>query len=317
MNPIVPPPDPFAIARATRSSNDMRVVLEDGTPFEVRPIDKATARDLIVANHYSGTWATPFGTYCFGVFDGIGLAGALAYGLPMNPDSTTSLAALAPEQVTELNRMWIHDRLGPNTETAAMARAHKWLRANSPVQLIQTFADGRLGVGTVYKAANFGYYGASQTMFFRSHKSGEVLHGVPFTDSRAAVGMVERNARLARGELEAFRVNTYRYLYPLTKYARRRILLDREPYPTYQRGEEPLPDYVPPASQMARALVVAEAKGWRDHAADIRDYMERTYRTADMRKALDAAMQNEWVIPHLRAREEQPDLFDALGEEIA
>ena len=311
MSTIVPPTTPTQVPDWARGA------LEDGTPFEVRPIDKATARDLIVREHYSHNWNTAFGVYCFGVFDGTGLAGALVYGYPMNPGSTGSLADLAPEQVTELNRMWIHDRLGPNTETAAMARAHRWLRTNSPVQLIQTFADGRLGVGTVYKAANFGYYGASLTLFYRCLLTGEVLHGVPFTSAANPEPMVARNARWARGELEPFRVKTYRYLYPLTKYARRRIVLDPEPYPTYQRGEEPLPSYVPPASQMARALVLAEAKGWRDHAGDIRAYMDRTYDAPAIQAALDMALRNEWVIPHLRAREEQPDLFDMLGEATA
>lgn len=285
------------------------VILEDGTPFTVEPITKQAARELIVANHYSGTWNTAFGVYCFGVFDGTGLAGALVYGNPMNPGSVTSIAALAPEQVTELNRMWIHDRLGPNTETAAMARAHRWLRMNSPVQLIQTFADGRLGCGTVYKAANFGYYGHSETLFFRSRLTGAVLHSVPFTDASVPSGMVARCARLARGEFEAFTAKTYRYLCPLTKYARRRILLDPEPYPAWERGEHARPDYVPPVSQMARAFALADAKGWRDHADDIARYMRANYPAERVTAAVEAANDSEWVKPHREQRDAQPDLF--------
>ena len=311
MPTLAPPSDPFHPIRPTRPEG-MSAVLEDGTPFEVRPIDKAAAKELIVREHYSHSWATPFGTYCFGVFDGLGLAGTLVYGYPMNPGSIGGIAALAPEQAVELNRMWIHDRLGPNTETAAMSRAHRWLRTNSPVQLIQTFADGRLGVGTVYKAANFTYHGHDDTLFMRSRVSGDVLHGVPFTDTRSPSGMVDRNARLARGEFEAFTVKTYRYLYPLTKYARRRILLDAQPYPTWERGETPLPDYVPPVSQMARAFALAEAKGWRDHADDIARYMRATYPAESIDAALGTARDNEWVRPHLEQQAAEPDLFGLL-----
>ena len=317
MPTLEPPSDPFHPIRPTRPEG-MSAVLEDGTPFEVRPIDKATAKDLIVREHYSHSWNTYFGVYCFGIFDGVGLAGALVYGNLMNPGSTASLAALAPEQVTELNRMWVHDRLGPNTETAAMARAHKWLRANSPVQLIQTFADGRLGCGTVYKAANFGYYGAARTQFFAVRGTDdEVMHGTQFTVTGSSScrpgcvpkGMLKRNLRLVRGQLDAFTVKTYRYLYPLTKYARRRILLKPEAYPAYDKGTDPQPDYVPPASQIARCQVIAALSGYDDMAAEFDAYLRANYSDTERQAALDGARQNEWVAEIARVADEQPALF--------
>ena len=318
MPTLEPPSDPFHPIRPTRPEG-MSAVLEDGTPFEVRPIDKAIAKDLIVREHYSHNWNIAFGVYCFGVFDGLGLAGALVYGNPMNPGSVTSLADLAPDQVTELNRMWVHDRLGPNTETAAMARAHKWLRANSPVQLIQTFADGRLWCGTVYKAANFTYYGHDETLFFRDLATGEVLHGTTFSNTGTSGppgaiprGMLTRNQRLARGDLEAFYVKTHRYLYPLTKYARRHILLREQPYPAYSRGTRPVPGYVAPATQMARCLVIAGACGYADVANDIEAYLARHYSPSDVTAAIAEAQSNPWVSAIVAESDAQADLFGLL-----
>lgn len=309
-----PQADPFGDA----ARDIPPVTLEDGSTFTIERIDKGVARDLIVANHYSGTWNTAFGVYSFGIFYSGELVGALAYGNPMNTGSVGSLADLPPDAVTELNRMWISDVLGPNTETAALARTMRWLKNHAGIQLVQTFADGRLGCGTVYKAANFGYYGHDRTLFFRDLTTGEPEHGTQFTitgDSRRfgefPRPMVARNLRLVSGDLEAFTVKTYRYLYPLTKYARRRILLKREPYPAYDKGETVLPDYVPPASQIARCWVACDIAGYRDHADKFAAYMATTYDRAEVEAAIDQARRNEWLLALAEAT--QPDLFGGVA----
>jgi hypothetical protein len=291
------------------------VTLEDGSTFTIERVDKAAARDLIIANHYSGTWNTAFGTHSFGLFTGGELVGALAYGNLMNTGSAETLADLPPDAVIELNRMWVSDRLGPNTETAAIARTMRWLRDHAGIQLVQTFADGRLGCGTVYKAANFGYYGHTETLFFRDLATGQPEHGGWFTitgDSRRfgefPRPMVARNLRLVAGELEAFAVKTYRYLYPLTKYARRRILLERQPYPPYDKGERVIPDYTPPASQIARCWVACDIAGYRDQADRFAAYMARRYDASTVAAAVERARRNDWLVALAEAR--QPDLFD-------
>ena len=315
MSIIVPPEVPAQVPDWARG------VLEDGTPFWVERIDKATARDLIVREHYSHSWNSAFGTHCFGVFDGQGLAGALVFGNLMNTGSYASIADLPPDAITELNRMWIDDRLGPNTETAALSRAMRWLRHNTPIQLVQTFADGRLGCGTVYKAANFTYYGHEETLFFEDPSSGEVIHGTRFSntgDSRRPGmiprGMLLRNHRLARGELAAFYVKTHRYLYPLTKYARRRVILKPRPYPAYDRGVRRAPDYVAPVSQVARVLVIAEACRYDDIASDVRAYMAAHFTPETVASARVAALRNEWVVEILSESDSQPDLFGLIYE---
>lgn len=285
---------------------------EDGTRFWVDRIEKSVARDLIVANHYSHKWNTAFGTHCFGVFDGSGLAGALVFGNLMNPGSFASIADLPPDAITELNRMWIDDRLGPNTETACLARSMRWLRANTSVQLVQTFADGRLGCGTVHKAANFGYYGYDETLFFADRQTGQADHATPFTNTAVMRGMIERNSRLVAGHLDAFIIKTYRYLYPLTKYARRRIILKQEPYPQYDRGQVDLPNYRPPASQIARCAVMSDALGYRDESSAFYAYLADNYEAAEVAKQLEVARNNEWISPLLAEAEAQPDLFGLL-----
>lgn len=226
--------------------------------IEVRPLDMPTARDLMIENHYSHTWQATFGIRNFGVYHGDRLLGAAVYGHPMNPASWAKVTTTPPEECLELNRLWIDDELGANTETWTLGRTFRLLREEG-YSLIQSFADGRLGVGTIYQAANFTYHGYHETTFQRSRSTGETLHGARFSNTSSRGGLLDTNYRHVLDDLDAFRVRTYRYIYPLTKRARRSILLTAKPYPKERAGEIPVPDYTPPASQIARCVAMCEA----------------------------------------------------------
>lgn len=75
------------------------------------------------------------------------------------------------------------------------------------------------------------------TTFLRHKETGEVYHEQNFTNSSNRGGYIWRNEALLRGEFNAFRVKTYRYIYPLcSKFAykgKERV------YPAYERGEIP------------------------------------------------------------------------------
>lgn len=262
----------------------------------VEPIDKATAKEIIVANHYSKTWNTPFGAYNFGVFSDDGrLLGAAVFGHLMNPKSYKSIARVKEGQIIELNRLWIDDELGRNTESQVLSKSMKWLRANTDIQIVQSFSDGRLGVGKTYQASNFGYYGYSTTQFFRHKATGRVYHHTAFTNTAALRTMIDRNHMWIRGELETFKVNTYRYLRPLTKYGRRAIILKEQPYPPYQKGEIP---FDPPWEQSLTALARCEvgARLLGDPRADeFLRYMERLADRDAIEEARELARNNRFI----------------------
>lgn len=253
-------------------------------------MSKDEAKELIVREHYSRNWGAAFGVYNYGVRLGGELLGVASYGNLMNPQSFNSVADLNPEQVTELNRLWIDDRLGKNAETWLMAEAHKRLLKDTPVRLVQSFADGRIGVGTIYQAANFGYYGYSTTMFHRNLTDGQSYHDTPFSNT-ARAGIYLRNAMHARGELETFTVNTYRYLKPLTKAARRRIKLKEKPYPKQREGVKQHPDYVPPIGQVARGCAMAII----DDAPEVDDLLPYIHTLGCTASDVDKALANPWV----------------------
>ena len=195
---------------------------QDVSTLRVSPVRKDTAYYMAVTHHYSKKWGHAFGTHNYGIYDGDDLLGVAVYGNPMNTKAWPSITKTAPQKCIELNRLWVSDQLGPNTETWFLARTFRLLRS-AGVELVQSFADGRLGTGVTYQAANFTYHGESRTLFFRHAFTDEVYHGMPFTNAGEPGTMLPRNVLYVRGLLTPFYVPTYRYLYPLTKAARKAV----------------------------------------------------------------------------------------------
>ena len=271
--------------------------LETLSQYEICEVSKDEAKELIVREHYSHNWGTSFGLYNYGIKLNGELLGVAAYGNLMNPQSFKSIADLAPGQVTELNRLWIDDRLGKNAETWLMAEAHKRLLRDTPVRLVQSFADGRLGVGTIYQAANFGYYGYSTTRFHRNLVDGQSYHDTPFSNASRS-GIYLRNAMHARGELETFTVNTYRYLKPLTKAAARRIKLKPKPYPKQREGITQHPDYIPPIGQVVRGCAMAII----DNAPEANDLLPYIHTLGCTTSDIGKALTNPWIVDRANKR---------------
>jgi hypothetical protein len=282
-----------------------------GLALDVRPITKDEARGIVLPNHYSGTWNTTFGIHNFGIFDeDDALCGAAVFGHLMNPASASSIADLPAGAIVELNRLWIDDKFGANTETAMLSRCFKWLKANTEVQLIQSFADGRLGVGTIYKAANFGYYGRSRTRFYRHRETGETFHQALMNNGAKLSTMITLNAWWTAGLLETFETYTYRYLYPLSRYARRVIKPTAEPYPAYERGEIAGP-YQHSLALVARCQVACEAQG-DPRALKFMDYLRTHAAPDEVFQLLADAADNEWIAAVIEREQQRPRLFDLI-----
>lgn len=209
----------------------------------IKPVDKALAKELIVANHYSHKWNEGgFGKYNFGIFraeapdDCLGVA---VYGYMKNPKAKLFTHPNPNAWMCELNRMWIDDTLGKNAESILIAASIKLLRKLAPdCVAVQSFADGRLGCGTIYKASNFRYYGFHYTRFLRNKRTGEMIHEQILTTTTSPTGYLRSNIAYLIGDLEVFQVKTYRYIYPLCK--RFRFNGPEKPYPQYEKGIDPV-----------------------------------------------------------------------------
>lgn len=137
--------------------------------FFVALIDRDSANKIIIENHYSGKFYAASKLH-LGIFkDGL-LLGVLQYGCAMNPASFATVVSNTKEnEYYELNRMWLCDSLGKNSESRAISYSIKFIKRHNPeIAWIQSFADERCNLlGVVYQAANFDYCGEHEAIFWK------------------------------------------------------------------------------------------------------------------------------------------------------
>ena len=209
-------------------------------------INRDEAKEMIIKNHYSHKWNTSFGKINIGVFkesEPKKCLGVASFGNMMNPQSYNSISNdINIENIIELNRLWVDDCLGKNTETLLLSACWSIFRNKYPqIKVVQSFADGRLGCGTIYKAASFKYYGYTESLFYENLLTGETQHKVPMENTSRPQGMTKLNKEFCEGILKPFKVKTYRYLFLLDKKVK--IKLKELPYPEYSKGLVYLDDY--------------------------------------------------------------------------
>lgn len=208
----------------------------------IKAVSKPKARELIIAHHYSHKWNNAsFGVHNFGIFregaeeedDCLGVA---SYGYMKMPKAKTFTHPNPNAWMCELNRMWISDELGHNAESILISKSIKLLRkTDKNIVAVQSFADGRLGCGTIYKASNFRYFGKHQTIFLENKRTGEITHQQNLTNTTNRSRYIRDNVAYVLGDFRTFKVDTYRYIYPLCKHFKFRN--KQQPYPAYNKGE--------------------------------------------------------------------------------
>lgn len=249
-------------------------LLYDGNKIEkdlvFKEVNYETTKKMMLENHYSHKWNTSFGKINIGVFEKNKLYGIASFGNLMNPKSYKSVSSeFEQENLVELNRLWVDDELGKNTETTLLSASWKIIKRKYPnIKAVQSFADGRLGVGTIYKASSFKYYGYTKTMFYENKKDKKVYHNVPFDNTMRPDGMIKLNGMLIRNELDSFLVKTHRYIMPLYKDVK--IDLPEKKYPIYEKGLEYVPIQIKEKT-MARSFILSYVLEY-DEYNDILDW---------------------------------------------
>lgn len=270
----------------------------------VKEIDYNIAKECTIKNHYSKKWNTSFGKYNFGIFkkNDNRLLGVAVFGNLMNPKSYKSICKnISNNEIIELNRLWVDDELGHNTETVFLSLCFKWFKHNTDIKLVQSFADGRLGCGTIYKASNFKYYGYHESLFFENIKTGEVIHKVPFENTTRLVKMVGENVGYIRGYFKPFTVKTYRYIYFIDKKYENQCLLKQEKYPEYQKGLDYI-NYNHPSSLIARCLYATKKLGMLDLSKEFLNFMNNNFSKNEIIESAKIAMNNENLNKYLNEK---------------
>ena len=91
------------------------------------------------------------------------LIGCMTYGYPVGRSAVQSIIpTLEKEEVLELTRLYIDDGYGKNIESLSMGKSFKWLKQNTDIKALISYADPKEGhAGTIYQATNWLYQGNS------------------------------------------------------------------------------------------------------------------------------------------------------------
>lgn len=204
--------------------------------FCVKEIDRDFAYKVIIENHYSKKGdSIAHNKINLGVFSGSLLLGVLQFGYAMNPASCGNIVKDTDiDQYLELNRMWLSDDAPKNSESMAISYSIKYIRGKYPkIKWIQSFADERCGgLGIVYQAANFNYFGFHESTFWNIE--GEVYHNSIVTN-----GNRKAKDRLSDKLNDAVKMDLrqFRYIYFIDKRWKNKCLLKELPYPKHYSCE--------------------------------------------------------------------------------
>jgi hypothetical protein len=262
----------------------------------MKEIDRKIAQEMIIKNHYSHKWNTAFGKINVGIFKDDELLGVASYGNLMNPKSYKKISEnLESNNIIKLNRLWIDDKLGMNAETILISSSFKIIKALYPeIKIVQSFADGRLGCGTIYKASNFKYFGFEESLFYENIETKETQHKVPMENTMRPTGMLKLNALYCQGKLLPMKVKTYRYLYILDK--KYKIDLKEQPYPAYDKGLVYLDDYVHNISLICRSLILSMILDEKEYKQIFVKYLSEKYEKQIVRNEIYRSLFNDSIM---------------------
>ena len=135
------------------------------TNFTVEYINRKAVTSFIEKYHYShninGIQSYHhFGLYTEGNFGLPRMIGAMMYAIPSMPSTAKKYNPDNPDKCRELRRLCCLDEAPTNTESYFISQTLKWLRQNTDVEVVVSFADLEQGhTGVIYKATNFHYFG--------------------------------------------------------------------------------------------------------------------------------------------------------------
>ena len=137
------------------------------TDFTVELVQRNAVVGFIEKHHYSHNINGVQSYYHFGLFrDGkFGLPemiGAMLYAMPSMPSTAKKYNPINPTKCFELRRLVCIDDTPTNTESYFIGQTFKWLKQNTDIEVIVSFADEEYGHrGIIYKATNFEYLGTT------------------------------------------------------------------------------------------------------------------------------------------------------------
>jgi len=127
--------------------------------YTVELCERKELTDFIEKWHYSKSINGVRSTYCFKLLDGDEMIGAAIFG-GMGMANTWKKFGENESDIIELRRLCCIDETEKNAESFFIGKCIRWLRNNTDIKVIVSYADPNYGhSGVIYKATNFEYHG--------------------------------------------------------------------------------------------------------------------------------------------------------------
>lgn len=209
--------------------------------------DRATAKRVCETKHYMRTF--PQGAKVnIALMDAGQLVGIVVFGYSSQTDKKVKKLAYGLErnQFLEMQRLWISDDYGHNTESYVLSRILKKLQRDYDLQLVVTHAGGcKDDCGIVYQASGWLFFGGEPTSDFYLTEAGEyknIIAPMRFGRVDAKGKTPQQVGEELFGPGEIINAHRYFYAYPLNKGMRRRLTKTQQPFPkisaTFRRDQE-------------------------------------------------------------------------------
>ena len=118
-------------------------------------VEISVIRALIETLHYSHSVNGLRVSHCFGLYDGETLIGGMIYG-GLGMANAWKKYGSKESDVIELRRLAVIDATPPNTESYFIGRTLRWLKQNTEIQTVVSYADNTQNhKGIIYQASNF------------------------------------------------------------------------------------------------------------------------------------------------------------------
>lgn len=201
-------------------------------------IDRETAKQLVLTRHYMKTFPAGALIY-FGIkHEGMdGLLGVAVFGRSTSTDSKSKLFPdyVKPENIIEMQRLWISDNLGANAESKTLSLIIKKFKEHAPqFKIVWTYAGGcKNDCGIVYQSSGFMYLGSEPCDDFYLTDAGEyknIINALRFGKGKKGQTKSEVAFDLY-GPGHFIKSNRHYYFYPIDKSVRRKMASKVLPFP--------------------------------------------------------------------------------------
>ena len=127
--------------------------------YHVLPTSRSEVKEFIEGNHYSHSINGVKVSHCFGLYREDELIGAALYGETATRNQWRPYGS-SEQAVLELRRLVLIDDTPRNMESWFIGRMLKWLKQNTAVESVVSYADPNFGhAGVIYRASNFEFLG--------------------------------------------------------------------------------------------------------------------------------------------------------------